>query len=211
MRLFGVRLLLALIACGLMLAYCTTGTGDDTKNKEKSASAQEGIPHPGPEHELLKQFEGTWDASVKTYMGPGEPNQARGTERNRMGMGGLWLLQDFRADFMGMQFEGHGFIGYDSAKKKYVGTWIDSMQTFILASEGSFDNTHKVFTQTAEGPDPSGKMTKWRMVTVFKDPDHHEFTMSRVFEGRKDATEMVISYERKKEPTPPRRKPKRGK
>jgi hypothetical protein len=198
MRVLGIRLLAAFLVSGLVLAYSTRGTGEEKTAQEKSG-AQEGIPRPAPEHELLKQFVGTWEATVKSYMAPGQSNESKGTERNRTGMGGLWLIQDFRADFMGQPFQGHGFIGYDPAKKKYVGTWIDSMQTFILITEGTFDDTHKIFTQTAEGPDPTGKMTKWKMVTVFKDADHHEFTMSSLGEGGKDKTEMVISYERRKD------------
>ena len=41
--------------------------------------------------------------------------------------GGLWVASTFQGDFGGMTFEGRGQFGYDPAKKKYVGTWIDSM------------------------------------------------------------------------------------
>ena len=38
-----------------------------------SEDTQFKMPEPGPEHELLKPFEGTFAADVKIWMGPGEP------------------------------------------------------------------------------------------------------------------------------------------
>src|SRR5260370_9109650 len=45
---------------------------------------------PGPEHEHLKQMEGTWDATVKFG---GE--ESKGTMTYKMGLGDMWLLSHF--------------------------------------------------------------------------------------------------------------------
>ena len=52
-------------------------------------------------------------------------------------------LQDF-------EFKGHGMEGYDNAKKKFVGTWIDNMGTGIMMSEGDYDPSSKTFTYRSE-------------------------------------------------------------
>ena len=96
-----------------------------------SASAQDmpAMPKPGPEHQLLKEDEGTWDAKVEVFPGPGAaPMVSKGVEVNTIGCGGLCLITDFKGEMMpGQPFHGHGTATYDPQKKKYVGSWTDSM------------------------------------------------------------------------------------
>src|SRR4051794_27585684 len=81
----------------------------------------------GPEHEKFREMEGTWDADIKS---PG--GDSKGTAVYKVDLGGLWLLEHFKADFGGMAFEGRGGTSYDANKKKYVGVWIDSMSSTPL-------------------------------------------------------------------------------
>ena len=67
---------------------------------------------PGPELDILKNMEGTWDATVK--MGD---QQSKGTMTFKMGLGGLWSLSHFEGEFAGMKFEGRGMDSYDASKK----------------------------------------------------------------------------------------------
>jgi hypothetical protein len=80
-----------------------------------AARAQE-MPKPGPEHEVLKKLEGTWEATMKA-----EGMESKGTMVYKMEMGGLWLTSAFDGNFAGMKFSGRGLDTYDSTKKKYVG------------------------------------------------------------------------------------------
>ena len=91
---------------------------------------------PTDEHKIFASDEGTWDATVKSYnSGPdAEPSVSKGTEVNTLMHGGLWLLSKFEGDFGGEKFEGRGQFGYDPIKKKYVGTWIDSMSPHSLGA-----------------------------------------------------------------------------
>ncbi len=57
----------------------------------------------------------------------GTTMSAKGVETDRVGGSGLCLVTDFKADMMGMPFEGHGITTWESAKKKYIGSWADSM------------------------------------------------------------------------------------
>src|SRR5260370_28344655 len=86
-----------------------------------AAVAQE-APKPGPEHALLKRAEGTWDATLKFG-----DQESKGTMTYKMGLGGLWLVSDFKGEVMGAKFEGKGMDTYDPAQKKYVNVWFDSM------------------------------------------------------------------------------------
>ena len=43
-------------------------------------------------------------------------------------------------------------LGYDPAKKRFVGTWVGSMMAHLWVYEGSMDAEEKVLTLSAEGP-----------------------------------------------------------
>ena len=47
-------------------------------------------------------------------------------------------------------------IGYDPAKKKYIGTWADSMTNHLWQYEGTVDKTGKKLTLNTKGPSMSG-------------------------------------------------------
>src|SRR5687768_17037249 len=78
-------------------------------------------PKPTAEHEILASEEGTWDATITSFLGgpDGEPVVSKGTEINTVLTGGLWLVSKFEADLGGMKFEGRGHFGYDPLRKKY--------------------------------------------------------------------------------------------
>ncbi len=156
------------------------------------ALAQPPQPKPGPEHALLKRLEGTWEATVKGR------EESKGTMTYKMMLGGLWLVSDYQGEFMGQKFQGKGLETYDTAKKKYVGIWVDSMSTALMTYEGNFDKDGKVLTMTGEGPGEDGKPTKFKMVSEMKDKDTMVFTMSSPGKDGKEHTMMTITYKRKK-------------
>jgi hypothetical protein len=145
----------------------------------------------GPEHEMLKKLAGDWDATV-SFMG----SESKATSHSEVGLGGLWLLTEFKGEFAGAPFAGRGTMGYDPAKKKYVSTWVDSMSASIMFSEGSFDADGKTFTETGSGTGPDGKPTKWRNVHEFQSNDKAVFTMYMTTDG-KEAESFKITYQRK--------------
>jgi hypothetical protein len=151
------------------------------------------MPKPGPEHEILKSDVGTWDAKVET-MSPNGAMTSSGVETTRLGCGGLCTITDFKGEMMpGMTFEGHGTGVFDSRKKKYVGTWTDSMSQGLMISEGTWDPATKTMTSTMEGPDMTGAMVKYKSVVEHKDPNTRVFTMY----NPDGAVGMRITYTRK--------------
>jgi hypothetical protein len=85
---------------------------------------------------VLAAFVGTFDAEVTVRPGPGaEPVSQAGVSTNEL-RGGKWLVVDYRAD---SGFEGHGIYGWDEARGRYTGAWVDSMLVSIARSEGTWD------------------------------------------------------------------------
>lgn len=159
------------------------------------ALAQPPMPPPGPEHEMLKKDVGTWDATVEMFMDPGAPpSVSKGTEVVTM-MGGFWQLSEFKSEMMGQPFEGRGTAGYDPQKRKYVGTWIDTMTPGYYTMEATYDPASKTMTSTMEGPDPSGQVTRTKATTEWKDPDTRVFSMYGP-DGK--TVGMRITYKRRK-------------
>jgi Protein of unknown function (DUF1579) len=155
-----------------------------------AARAQEFPPKPGPEHELLKKMEGTWEATTKAG-----GMESKGTMTYKMALGGLWLMSKFEGEFAGQKFEGHGMDTYDTMKKKFVGIWADSMSTSPLVMEGTYDKAKKTQTMTGEGPGMDGKPARYKTVTEMKDDDNMVF---HLYMGDAKEPMMTITYKRKK-------------
>lgn len=168
------------------------------------AMAQESppFPKPLPEHAVLAADAGTWDATIKTYMaGPdAEPSVSKGSEVNEVLPGGLWVFSKFEGDFGGVKFLGRGQYGYDPVKKKYVGTWIDSMSTFLSVLEGEYDAKSKTMTYVGDGYDPERKSNfTQKMATTTKGDGSRVFTLSMKYAGQPaEAKFMEITYEKRK-------------
>jgi hypothetical protein len=165
-----------------------------------TAMAQPG-PKPTDEHKILASGEGTWDATIKSYMeGPdAEPAISKGTEVNTVMSGGLWVLSKFNGEFGGMKFEGRGQFGYDPIKKKYIGTWIDSMSPTLSVLEGEYDAKSKTMTYVGDGWSAEGIKYKQKMVTTTKDDGSRVFTLyMKVGEAKDEAKFMEITYTKRK-------------
>src|SRR5262245_42036864 len=81
-----------------------------------SAKQPPNMPKPGPEHMVLKDFIGTWDANIEMAGMPA----SKGSSVYKAGPGEFWVTSEFKGDFGGMPFAGHGISGYDPNKKKYI-------------------------------------------------------------------------------------------
>src|SRR5262245_9339444 len=105
-----------------VLAVCVASPAlaQDKPQGQGSGAPPMSAPQPGPEHQMLARDAGVWEATVESWMEPGKPPAvSKGVETNTM-MSGMWLLTEFKADFMGSPFQGHGVTGYDPIKKKFV-------------------------------------------------------------------------------------------
>jgi hypothetical protein len=126
------------------------------------------FPGPEPEHAFLKRFTGEWTSTSEAKGAPDQPAlTSHGTLRCRM-LGEFWVVCDAEMSGGGMQIKAVQTIGYDPAKKKYVGTWVDSMMNHLWTYEGTVKGN--TLTLEAEGPNcmDGGKLTKMRDIYEFK-------------------------------------------
>jgi hypothetical protein len=91
---------------------------------------------PGEKHKEMDKLVGNWKATIKMWMGPGEPTVTTGTATYEWILGGRYLKSKQTADFNGMPFEGLGIDGYDNAKKQYFNVWFDNMGTGVMMLTG---------------------------------------------------------------------------
>jgi hypothetical protein len=158
-------------------------------------------PKPTKEHEELKSEVGAWDAEVSMWMSPdAEPMKSKAVETNEM-FGDFWLMSEFEGEFGGEKFKGHSMLGYDPAKKKYVGTWTDTMSPYLMTMEGDYDEATHTSTMYGMGTSmETGKAEKSKMVTVYTSDDEKTFTMYMEKPGAEDEwiKVMEIKYKRRK-------------
>ncbi|HEX6811692.1 MAG TPA: DUF1579 domain-containing protein [Planctomycetota bacterium] len=159
--------------------------------------AAQDLPQPGPEHKKFAASAGTWDAVLESVDHEGKPSKSKGVSEAKVTMGGLWLVEDFTADFGGMPFQGHGVTGFDVSKGKYVTTWVDSMLTSFLVLEGNFDKDGKILTMTGMGVGNDGQPAKYRNVFTWKSADSYVFEMFLTGKDGKEMPALKITYTRR--------------
>jgi uncharacterized protein DUF1579 len=156
-------------------------------------------------HKLLTSLDGTWNYTVKMWMDPNaKPQESKGVATRKSVMGGRFVVMDVNGKFMmpgpdgkmkEMDFKGQGIEGYDNAKKKFVGTWMDNMGTGIMNSEGDYDPATKSFTFTSKYTMAPGVDTPIREVVKLTDKDHMTFEWYESHGGPEMKT-MEINYTR---------------
>jgi hypothetical protein len=165
------------------------------------APAQEPLklPPPQKQHQWLQQFAGEWEAESTALTPAGEPAMVcKGTLTSRM-LGPYWAVSEWKTELAETQIQAIQTLGYDPAKKKYVGTWVDSMHNHLWKYEGEVDSTGKVLTLEAEGPKffADGKTARFRDAYEFKTADHIVATSSLLGEDGKWVTFMTGHVRRK--------------
>jgi len=157
------------------------------------------MPPPQAEHEWLMKFVGDWNAEVEMFMEPGQPSEkARGTESVRA-IGGFWIQTEYKGSFMDKPFTGTMTLGYDVDKKRFVGTWVDSMGSHLWTYEGTLNASKTTLTLEAEGPCPAapGKLMKFEDSMELKSADHRVLSSSMQGENGEWVRAMTIEYRRK--------------
>jgi hypothetical protein len=159
----------------------------------------------GENHKLLSEMAGSWAYTVKMWMDPsGKPQESKGTATRKAIMDGRFFIAEHSGKFQmpgadgkpkDMNFKGMAIEGYDNVKQKFVSSWIDSMGTMILNSEGTYDAASKSFTYTANCEMMPGMPVKIREVIKVTDKDHHLFEWYED-RGAGEAKTMEISYTR---------------
>jgi hypothetical protein len=169
----------------------TTSFKVDAQDEPKFPTAQK-------EHRWLEQFVGQWQTESEAKMGPDQPAmKCTGTMSSRM-LGDFWVVSELVGEMPGMTVTCVQTIGYDPGKKKYVGSWVDSVTSHMWKYEGAVDDSGKALTLEAEGPNfmADGKLTMFRDAYTFKSQDHIITTSSMQSEDGTWVEFMTGSFRR---------------
>lgn len=160
---------------------------------------------PGPNHDLLDIFVGTWNVEATFDNGPGHPVETgSGAMVNTWQLQGRWIQQQYTGQMATMgRFSGIGYLGYDNIKQQFTATWMDTLTTTCLNSAGSFDEATSSFTLTAKitpAGGASGEFTQKQVIRVVS-PDKYRVTMylagpdgAEFKTGELEYTRAVVTY-----------------
>lgn len=156
---------------------------------------------PRNEHKWLQKLLGEWTVEGEVMMEPDSPpDKFNGTEIVRT-IGDLWIEAEGKSGMPGGD-EGTTILtlGYDTWKKRFVGTWIGSMMAFLWVYDGELDPSGKVLNLDTEGPDMSseGKTTRYREVIEFKSDDHRVWSSFILGKDGNWQRLMTADYRRRK-------------
>ena len=176
------------------------GAAQMSPEMQEMMAAFEKAGTPGEPHEQLAAMAGDFKATVKMWMGPGEPMVSEADVHREMTLDGRVLTERYMGNMMGRPFTGHGMTGYDNARGKYWSTWNDNMSTGLMVSWGAYDPAQKaiVFEGEVSNPMQPGSTMKNRGIA------RHHADGSETFEmwephgpGREMVKTMEITLVRK--------------
>ncbi len=168
-------------------------------SKEAMDQTATEVAVPGEYHGLLEQMAGSWTYTGKMWMQPGAPPmELSGTSEFKMVMGGRYLQQDALGEFLGQEFKGLGFIGFNKVVGTFETVWMDNTGTAMLRAFGKGDLEKKVITTFGEYKDfRAGKMQKFKSVSTLKSRDELRDQFFNIGENGEEILTMELIYKRK--------------
>ncbi|MCP5021083.1 MAG: DUF1579 domain-containing protein [bacterium] len=148
------------------------------------------------QHKVVMQAVGNWEGTL-TMNVPGMPEpMVMSCTETITGVGDLWTVSRFESNYMGTEFVRSSTFGYDTEKKAFVSTWVDSMSTTITNMEGQYDEATSSVTSNYQAKDSAtGKMVDKRSVCTW-DTDSYVCKFYDVAE--EETLMMTIEMKRKK-------------
>jgi hypothetical protein len=161
---------------------------------------QEGMPSPKKEqHKIVLTGVGEWEGTL-TMTDPGGSEIVSECTESVTAIGELWTVSRFECTFemmgMKMDFTGCSTFGYSAAKKKFVGTWMDSMNPEMLMMEGVQDEESGAIDMLYEGPHPMTREMVPHRNSIVHGKDSYVITFYMTEEG-KESKIMTIAMKRK--------------
>ena len=167
--------------------------------KETTPAVEMMHAKPQKQHQWLENLLGDWTYETEAAA-PGQPAaKATGTETVRS-IGGLWIQAEGRGTMPGGDFATSVMtLGYDTGRKRFVGSWIGSMMTHQWVYDGELDASERVLTLNSEGPSFSGdgSMSKYQDVIELKGKDLRTLTGQVLTPDGKWQPFMTVEYRRK--------------
>jgi hypothetical protein len=187
MKLCAARIVSSCAALGLCLAGYALGAraqGPSAAPAEKQAAHLE----------RLKAEAGVFDATLRLVTDPAAPPMVMtGTLTAKLVCAGKWLIQDYASD----TFHGHGILGWDPVRKKFVSARVDDESPTLKIGEGVGSEDGRTRTMTIESTDAKGQLIRMREVNVLDGPDAQTFTLYRQGADGTETEALSIQYKRR--------------
>lgn len=125
------------------LAGCASKQSSSTMDPAAQAMAdmetymKSGMP--GEMHKKMAEGVGNWTTTNTMWMDPNSaPTVAQGTATTRMSMDGRFAITEVNCPMGEMgTMNGMSVMGYDNVRQKFVGTWIDNMNSGMMHGVGT--------------------------------------------------------------------------
>ena len=148
---------------------------------------------PTEHHKQIAATVGEWIGTL-TPVKEGATQEPIVANETVTAVGDFWTSSSFHCELMGKPYHGTGVFGYDVVKRRFVGTWADSMSSHLAVMEGQMDPKTKTIVMRWEGPDETGATVPHRYEAV-RTADSNTMTF---FAGPGDGVKtMVIEMKRR--------------
>lgn len=130
------------------------------------------------QHVWLQQLAGAWTFEAEYTMNPDQRVTCFGTDSVRA-LGDFWIISEAQADMPG---GGPGqmvmTLGFDPRKKRFTGTFIHSMMSYLWHYDGELDGTRRILRLESVGPAMNGEgaTARYRDVIEITGPDERRFS-----------------------------------
>ncbi|WP_349435854.1 DUF1579 domain-containing protein [Pararhizobium sp. A13] len=131
------------------------------------------------EHRWLEQLTGRWRVSFDMPAATGEQASEGAWIEETRSLGDAWIISETTGIMPdGSKATNIMTLGYDPAKKRYVGSFASSMMTYLWVYEGTLDETGTVLTLDCEGPDfeNTGRTARYQDIVAIKDENTRNFS-----------------------------------
>jgi len=153
------------------------------------------------EHAWLQRIVGEWTGEGTAEMGPGQPTQTFNVEESVRPIGDVWIQGEGRGKMPdGTPSTTLVTLGFDPDRKRFVGTFIGSMMTYLWIYDGELDRSERILTLNAEGPSMAGdgKMAKYQDIVEVKDEDHRTLSSQILMPDGTWTKIMTAHYRRRR-------------
>jgi len=158
------------------------------------------LPPPEAAHKWLDQLVGEWTTESTAVAPNGEEFKCQG-KATAKSLGGYWVIITIDTQMGDDVMRGVMTVGYDPKSKKYVGTWVDSMTSYLWKYEGKLDESGKILPLEAAGPNmlvpDSDKLLTYRDTLEIKSKDHFVLSGSVEASPGNWVTFMTMNFNRK--------------
>jgi hypothetical protein len=156
---------------------------------------------PQREHRWLQKLIGEWTYESEMPGPEGQPSQKMtGSERVRA-IGEIWVQGEGTGQMPdGTPATSQITLGYDPAKKRFVGTWLGSMMNHLWIYDGELSADERKLTLSSDGPSMTeeGKLAKYRDVIELKNENLRSMTAFVQGADGQWTQFMTMDYHRKK-------------